>query len=269
MAQGLALYDSLLRHSSEPFTLWILPLDDKCWYVLRDLSLPHVQLIALDSFVEEMNLEKIRDSRSYREWCWTCASQLCEHLMHTRALEGITYCDSDVYFFADPVPVFNHIGTRSIAITPHQFPDNSEKPRLSQNGAYNVGFIHFKNTSAGRGCLWQWAAQVRERCSADVGCGDQCYLDFFQRDYGDEVCVLGHGINAGPWNLMAYDVTESDGQVFLGKDRLICYHMHEYVHDERLTNYPLRDVDRELIYSPYVKAVEAAQSISETVYIQA
>lgn len=254
LPQLLCLYESLVKHSSEPFKLWILPLDDNCWYALRNLSLPDVELIALDGFVERMGLEGVRASRTHQEWCWTLASQVCEDLMTECGLPEITYLDADTFCFADLAPVFKEIGNRSIAITPHRFPDNPQKARLEKSGKYNVGFVHFKNTDAGRSCLATWAANVRDRCSAEVGCGDQCYLDSFESDFGDEVAMLGHGINTGPWNLMAYEVTHRDGVVSLGDDPLILYHMHEYVHGERLTNYPLRPEDIRLIYDPYIAA---------------
>lgn len=270
MPQGVALYESILRHSSESFTLHVLTLDHETWQTLKRLKLKHVELIPIDSFEWEMGLREIRQNRTHREWCWSLASHLLLYLlpesrpvkypdMQKRSLPECTYLDSDLFFYADPAPVFKTIGSRSIAITPHQFPDNSEKARLSQNGLFNVGWVSLKNTPVGRACVTKWAAQVRERCSETVGCGDQIYLDVWSSDFGDEVCILGHGINAGPWNLMGYPVTERDGYVYLGADRLVCYHAHEYRHNERLTNYPLRPEDIELVYSPYIEAVQAAQ----------
>lgn len=257
-AQGLALYESLKKHSSEEFTLYVLPLDDETRDVLKSLYLPNVSIVKRDWFEAEMDLAKLKATRTYQEWCWTLASQLTEFLISKAGIAECTYLDSDLFTFADMEPVFDEIGIRSIAITPHQFPDNPEKPRLQKSGIYNVGFIHFKNTEAGKACLEQWAAQVRDRCSAEVGCGDQGYLDFFEGDFGSEVCILGHGVNTGPWNLMAYDVTERDGHVYLGDSLLLCYHMHEYRHGVRLTNYPLRDMDRDIIYRPYVEACNAS-----------
>lgn len=264
------MYESLLRHSSEDFTLHVLTLDHETWQALRRLKLAHVELIPIDSFEWDMGLLEIRKNRNHREWCWSLASQLCEYLTPEvrpvdypgwprTSLPECTYLDADIFFRSDPAPVFRTIGSRSIAITPHQFPDNSEKARLSLNGSFNVGFVHFKNSKTGKACISKWAAQVRERCSETVGCGDQCYLDSWESDFLGEVCVLGVGVNMGPWNLMGYPVTERGGHVYLGDDRLVCYHAHEYKHNQRLTNYPLRPEDIALIYEPYAKAVQTAQ----------
>lgn len=258
LPQLLVLHQSLQKHSSEPFTLHILPMDEECAETLLQMTLPHVQLLL--GFHDLPHIEAMRSNRNYREFCWSCASQLCEVLLTDFDLQEIVYLDADTCFFNDPAPIFEVIGDRSIAITPHQFPDNAEKRRLLQSGLYNVGLIYFKNNDIGRRCLKQWAADVRNRCSENVGCGDQGYLDYFERDYGKEVCILGHGINAGPWNLMAYDVTMHEGQVYLGRDPLIHYHFHEYSHGVRLTNYPLRPQDIELVYQPYIVTVEEAKA---------
>lgn len=276
LPQGIALYESLVRHSSEPFTLHVLTMDHDCYMTLRQMRLPHVELITLHSFEWDMGLMEARQSRTWQEFCWSCASNLCDYLMPEvkavhypdlpkPSLPEVTYLDADCWFAADPAPVFESIGARSIAITPHQFPENSEKPRLTKSGLFNVGFVHFKNTPPGKACLSRWAAQVRDRCSVDVGCGDQLYLDSWPADFGDEVCILGVGVNAGPWNLMAYDVTERDGYIYLGADRLVCFHFHEFSFGHRLTNYPLRESDIHIIYDPYVTSIRAAQARIESV----
>ncbi len=248
-----------MRHSVEPFTLHILAMDMETFWLLSEMKLDNVEVIPMESFEKVLNMPAVRKSRSWTEYCWTCASSLMEYLLPT--CDALTYLDADLFFFSNPAPIFAQIGDRSIAITPHRLPENSQKPRLEKNGKYNVGFVYFKNDEAGRSCLSKWAARVRHKCSIDEGCGDQVYLDSFEDDYGDAIAVLGHGINTGPWNLMAYDdVMQYDGQVFLGRDPLYCYHFHEYLHGSRLTNYPLRDRDKELIYAPYIKAINRAES---------
>ncbi len=256
LAKGLALHDSLVRHSVEPFTLHILAMDMETFWILSEMNLDNVEVIPMESFEKALNMPAVRKSRSWTEYCWTCASSLMEYLLPR--CDALTYLDADVFFFSNPAPIFAQIANRSIAITPHRLPENSQKIRLEQNGKYNVGFVYFANTFDGRSCLHDWASAVRARCLADVGCGDQVYLDAFEQGFGDAVAVLGHGINAGPWNVSAYEVTQYDGQVFLGRDPLYCYHFHEYIHGKRLTNYPLMDRDVDLIYRPYISAIGEA-----------
>ena len=40
LTRGMVLYESLLKHSSEPFTLYILPMDDACQEALLRLTTP-------------------------------------------------------------------------------------------------------------------------------------------------------------------------------------------------------------------------------------
>ncbi len=274
LPQGLALYESLKQNSAEPFFLHILALDPECELSLRCMELDYTEIDSIDEMEERVNwIKEAKANRTHREFCWMMASVFTEDVLRQNIaairIEDTTYLDADLFFFSNPSPVFAQIGERSIAITPHRFPDNPQKARLEKSGKYNVGFVHFKNTEAGRDCLSKWAANVRERCSAEVGCGDQIYLDSFEADYPGEVAILGHGVNAGPWNLSGYEVCMYDGQIFLDRHPLIAYHMHEYQHDKRLTNYALRDIDKELIYKPYIAAVNRAKELIASVHISA
>lgn len=254
MAQGLALYESLEKTSSEPFTLHVLAMDDQCWQTLKRLDLPHMEITLLDTVELDLALQTIKSERTWAEWCWGMASQYCLWLMK-RGLPEISYIDADCLAFGDLSPVFLEIGERSIAITPHRFIPRKQYLETT-SGVFNVGLIHFKNTITGRACLDYWAMRVRTRCSSLSGCGDQKYLEEFIPLFGSEVCVIENiGVNAGPWSIGNWQVTEGpcvDGQP------LLLYHAHEYVHGERLTYYQLRPEDVEFIYAPYAASIEVA-----------
>ncbi len=255
--KGIALYESLARHSSEPFTLHVLVMDQATLWLLDQLALPNVEILPLAVFERAMHLERIKATRTWREFCFGCASQLVEFLLPW-VDDGITYCDSDIYFFADPKAIFEEIGNRSIGITPHRLIPS--KKHLESNGKFNVGVVVIKNTDAGQRCATRWAAQCRERCSEAIGCSDQCYLDSWETDYPGEVCILGIGVNAAPWNIGNWEVTEGpkvDGVP------IVCFHAHEFASrgdgTYRLTNYELRDSDVRHIYRLYVDAIKAAE----------
>lgn len=254
-AQGLALYESLVRHCSEPFKLWILALDGETTDTLTRLALPHVEVIPGDYFEADLQLTGVRLSRTHQEWCWSLASQLCESLLYGGLLE-VTYLDADTFFYSDPEPIFSEIGHRSIAITPHRLIPS--KKHLEANGLFNVGVVHFRNTDVGRKCVERWAAQCREKCSASDGCGDQKYLDEWPKLYGPECCIIENiGVNAGPWSIGNWKVTEGPR---LDGVQVIAYHAHEFdLATGRLTNYELRDEDRRFIYAPYIEAVSRAR----------
>lgn len=262
LEKGIALHDSLLRHSSEPFKLSILCMDMETFWLLDEMELPHVDLLPIDAFERAMQLDKIREQRTWTEYCWSCASQLCEFLLPQMDADGITYLDSDLFFFSDPAIVFKEIAGGSIAITPHRLIPS--KRHLEINGLFNVGWIGFRNTLAGQTCATEWAANCRNRCSARVGCGDQKYLDDFPVKYGPACCVIQNiGVNAGPWSIGNWGVFADGDKVFLDNALLCCYHFHELQEREdgtfRLTNYTLRDEDVRWIYRPYVEAIKAAK----------
>lgn len=261
-AKGIALAESLQRHSSEPYTLSVLCMDTDTYVLLYDMQLPNVELIPLSTFERAMHLEKIRESRTHQEWYWTAASQLLEYLLPWCGPDGLTYLDADTFAFADLKIVFDEIGDRSIGITPHRFPAN--KKHMEINGRFNVGLVHIRRSVTGHKCIERWAAQTRAWCYNRIegqnACGDQKFLDEWSALYGDEVCSIANiGVNTAPWNVNQYAVTEGprvDGVP------VVLYHYHEFDWPAdgplRLTNYSMRKEDKEFIYFPYLQAYEAA-----------
>lgn len=269
LVKGLALYESLVRHSSSDFCLYVLALDESTRIELARLKLEKAIVIEIGYFEHQtlfIEMRHLRQERTWQEYCWTLASQFTQWLLRT-GMRECTYLDADLFFFADPETAFTEIGERSIAITPHRL--IPEKKHLEVNGIYNVGFVHFKNTAVGRQCLSIWATQVVERCSAADGCGDQQYLNEWPGWYGNECCIIQNiGVNAGPWSIGNWHVTEGPR---LDGEQLIAYHFHELAELEdgsmRLTNYDLREEDVVHIYRPYLEAYRAAKERIAGVYV--
>ncbi len=278
LPQGLALYESLRKHSSEPFTLYVAPMDEETETVLLSLHLPHVVMI--HGFNDLPAMLELRAKTTHQEYCWASASQLAEYLLEVTK-EDINYIDADCFFFSDPKVIFDEIGERSIAVIPHRF--IPAKKYLEVNGKFNVSLVHFKNDPIGRECLTTWAWQCREKCSAKDGCGDQKYLDAWPGKYGTDLCVIQNiGIGLAPWNLANYIMClhRLDGPPGLIDDceafemwPVIMYHYHEFKElpngHFRLTNYDLRSEDIELIYEPYLIAYQEAKTRIESLNISA
>jgi hypothetical protein len=270
LPQGLTLYESLKRHSSEPFMMHILGMDNQVvTYLHLNVCEPDEPVDSLFhiGYLEDKRPEmaRLRESRTWAEYCWTCASNFTEFLMAEYGLPEITYLDADMMFFSDPEVIFDEIGERSIAVIPHRF--MPEKKYLEVNGQFNVSWVTFKNDRAGRECLSIWAGRCRERCAAAIGCGDQGYLDEWPAIYGHALCVIQNiGAGLAPWNLANYQLT--DGPKVDGVP-VVFFHAHEYLHGERLTNYELRPEDIEFIYKPYIQAVESAKQRIESVRLPA
>lgn len=271
----LVMHESLLKHSSEPFTLYVLALDDETVSALIALKPEHVAFNTIDHV---RGLAESRGDKTWPEFCWSAGSNYAEFLMRAVGPDAITYLDADLMFFSDPKVIFDEIDERSIAVIPHRF--IRSKKHLEANGKFNVSWVTFKNDPIGRECLSTWAWQCREKCSASDGCGDQRYLDQFPIKYGDNLCVVENiGAGLAPWNLANYNLStrkstqclyvDEDGE----GDRVVFYHYHELRRGTdgvfHLTNYLLRPEDVNLIYVPYMAAYVKAQSTIESLHIQA
>jgi hypothetical protein len=254
LPQAIALYESMVRWSSEPFTLHVLPMDEAALTTLNEAALPNIKIV--QNFHERPEMQAARRNRDWREYCWTCASCLCELLMD-RGLDAVTYLDADCFFFADPALVQHDIGERSIAIVPHRFA-STDRRRLEPNGLYNVSLVCFRD-DVGRRCVQQWAAQCREWCyyrNAPGRFGDQKYLDAWPKRYGNDLAILDNiGIGVAPWNVEQYRV--SAGPRVNGQP-VILYHFHEYIHQRRMTNWRISMDTVGQIYLPYAVAVDLA-----------
>lgn len=262
LPQGLVLYESLKKHSSQDFTLYALPMDDACHDTLIQMALPGMLVIDPVIFESAMKMKKVKANRTFQEYCWTCASNFSCFLMErtTRTIPEITYLDADMMFFSDPEVIFNEIGEHSIGIIPHRF--IPEKKYLEVNGKFNVSWTTFRNTPTGRECLNRWAEQCRERCSEKVGCGDQLYLNEWPECYGAECHVIENiGAGLAPWNVGNYRVTEGPR---VGGLPVVFHHFHEWRmrDDESIcrTNYRLRDEDIRFIYDPYAEMIHSAKA---------
>lgn len=256
LAKGLVLHDSLMRQSSEPFTLHILAMDEKTSTLLFELNLPNVNILPLNVFETDLKLKEVRQNRNWTEFCWTCASILLNYLLPW--YPEVTYLDADLMFFQDPKVIFDEIGDKSIGITPHRLIP-SHKHLEETNGKFNVGWVSMKNTERGRNRAAFWAHDCRNWCYNRVEpgrFGDQKYLDYWPKEHPEDVCEISNiGVNVAPWNLANWRVTEGpkvDGIP------VVFFHAHEFESPQKLTNYKLRPEDM-LIYTPYIQAYCIAQ----------
>lgn len=286
LPQGLALYESLKKHSSEEFVLHVLAMDDYTYHILRDrIEIDNIKPYRLPEAESAMELRP--HGSTWQEYCWAWASNFMEYLWrHCLApcqwggetVSSLTYLDSDMMFFGDPAPIFAEMEFSSIGIIPHRFPPERQHMEKT-SGRFNVSWVTIGDTAVGRECLRRWSSQCRDRCSAETGCGDQCYLDEWLL-YGDECHVIQNiGAGLAPWNLQSYDIYRDienhDRIAIIPKsassraDCLIFYHYHEFkdLGDGtcRLTNYPLRAEDIEFIYKPYIQAIKRSKELIASV----
>jgi hypothetical protein len=183
-------------------------------------------------------------------------------LNHYPRVDLITYLDADLFFFADPAPIYEELADRSIGIIGHRFPPFLQG--LELYGIYNVGWVSFRRDAHALACLRWWRERCLEWCYdryEDGRFADQKYLDDWPSRF-QRVAVLGHkGANLAPWNLANYTIRANGDRVLVDEDPLIFFHFHRlrqiegWVYDPRLVDYKTKasTVVRRSIYAPYIR----------------
>jgi len=115
LPRGLALYRSLVRHCKS-FELWVLRMDRVSREVLSRMSLPNINPISLEDFEQGDNeLSGARQNRTLIEYYFTCTSPPPLFILENQPeVDIITYLDSDLFFFADPAPIYDEIADSQI-----------------------------------------------------------------------------------------------------------------------------------------------------------
>ena len=275
LVRGLALYLSLRRYC-QPFELWVLCLDTSCYTELAKLRLPGVRLVALGELErEDPELSASRATRSLIEYYFTCTPCLPLHILRNcPGIDLITYLDSDLFFFADPSPIFEEIADRSIAVTEHRYPPYPSflADYCSRTlGIYNVGWLSFRRDANGLACLGWWRERCLEWCHDRIEDGrfaDQKYLDEWPARFSNLAVINHKGVNLAPWNLARYEISEAAGRVFVDESPLLVFHFHalkqidEWTFHPSLDVYNLRPAETVVrnIYLPYIRALRSAHA---------
>ncbi len=261
----LAFYQSL-RGRSQPFHLYILCIDDTIYWLLKRAELENVTLTQLWE-VEDAALQAVKLYRKTNEYCWTLKPVYLEFVLTHYGAGSVLYCDSDIYFFGDPAPVFNALRQCSIYLCPQR-----DMPEIEQQyGKYQAGMIGFSNTAEGMSALMYWRARCIAQCSAvpsNGTFGDQKYLDDLPLMYSSIYYESNLGVDAAPWNCVYHnpDIVNIRGNTpYVGNDELIAFHfatMIIFSADEYdLWSYGALDIQNRIlnhIYLPYIESLRAA-----------
>src|SRR5688572_8520545 len=101
LPKGLVMLQSLIRESLDRHTIHVLAMDEACEAALRELNLPGVMVHSLKYFESMTGMDKVRATRSWKEYCWTCASVFTDFVAPPCS-NRVTYLDADLMFFSDP-----------------------------------------------------------------------------------------------------------------------------------------------------------------------
>ncbi|OIO50758.1 glycosyl transferase [bacterium (Candidatus Gribaldobacteria) CG_4_10_14_0_2_um_filter_41_16] len=264
--RGLALYDSLIRHCPD-FKFWILCLDNEAYEMLEKLNLDKVVLISMAEFEDE-ELLAVKKTRSQLEYYWTLSPALPSYVLNKNPqIPSIAYLDSDLFFFADPKPLYDELGDGSVLIMEHKLPEG-KKHKEKDVGKYNVGMMLFNNNAEGRKCLEWWRQKCNEWCYYKVEptrFADQKYLDYFAEKFKGVVVSKHEGANLSYWNMKNFRdrLKKIGGQIYIKGDQLIFFHfssikfydpLSKFLPRGPLDPYTLPSREKRLIYSIYFKA---------------
>ena len=209
--QGLALLQSMQRHISD-FTLWVICMDEKTRDVLHAYNVPNLKLLEIKE-LETDELSRVKKQRSRGEYCWTLTPLAPKFVFEADPeIRRVTYIDSDLWFLADPSPVFKELedAEKEVLITDHNY--SPEYAYLNKFGKFCVQFMVFNRESSEEVRKW-WEDRCMEWCYGrleDGKFGDQKYLDEFEKLFPDDVHVLQNkNLALAPWNATILDYSQS------------------------------------------------------------
>lgn len=249
-------------------------MDRECYDVLSQLSLPNLYLITLEDIENgDEELLSVKHTRTPIEYYFTCTPSLPLFIFNRNPeVSSITYLDADLFFFAEPAPIYDEIAGHSIAIVEHRF-----APHLrdrEQYGIYNVGWLWFRRDEHALACLRWWRQRCIEWCydrCEDGHFADQKYLDDWPSRFRG-VAVLRHkGANLAPWNLGNYEIRRDGQYVWVDEQPLLFFHFHGleqvggWIYDLNLAGYKLKPSSAVLrdIYTPYIRTLsEVTEQVS-------
>lgn len=228
LVRAMCLYYSIERHCPD-FRLYALCMDDESYQRLEESALPRVVAIRLANLEhEDPELKQTKNSRSRVEYFFTCSPCLPLYLLeHRPEIDWITYLDSDLYFFADPRPVYHELEGYSIGITEQRLMPGLRK--YAKFGIYNVGWNSFRRDENGLACLRWWRQRCIEWCyerEEDGKYTDQRYLNDWPVRFRGVRVIQHKGANVAPWNVGNYLISFHGDRFWVDDEPLLFYHFH-------------------------------------------
>ena len=264
LTRGLAMYQSLIDCGAD-FHLYVYSFDDLCHDLLTRMKLPRISVISLAEFESEALLA-VKSTRTPGEYCWTCASHTISHSLETFRLNEVTYIDADLIFYHDPELLLCefHESGGSVLLTEHRYTPEYDLSELC--GIFCVQFITFRNDATGLEPLRWWQERCLEWCfnrDEDGKFGDQKYLDDWPQRFKGIHVLQYTGGGVAPWNVQQYQITSSGDDLCVDRLPLVFYHFHGYQryadNTHELSSYRLAPEVVDLLYRPYVRALERAE----------
>jgi hypothetical protein len=226
LPRALTMYRSLKSHCPTA-RLWVLCLSPECYQALVRLDWTGIVPIRLEEFERnDKALRSAKANRSLVEYYFTCTPSLPLYVFEQDpAIDLITYLDSDLYFFSDPEPIYEEMGSNSIALIPHRFPPQDRW--MERNGVFNVGWLSFRRDTEGLASLNWWREKCLEWCHDYIEqekFADQKYLDRFPELFKNLKVIEHKGANLAAWNLRNYNLRSRFGTLSVDHEPVLFFH---------------------------------------------
>jgi hypothetical protein len=260
--QGVALYLSLARFVDD-FRLYALCMDRVAFATIGKIGDPRLIAVSVDDLVTP-EVARVRERTTHGQFCWVCQPLICQYLLKRYDLEMVTYLESDSMFFANPEPLFEALGARSVSLVPHNYSKGHDYTDMA--GVYCVQFNAFRNDKNAADVLAYW----RECCfrydrSAPQVYPGQTTLDEWPLRFPGVAVIAHRGAGVAPWNVMGYELGSSSSGATVNGTPVVFYHYHQYGRlrsgEHELGAYRLSAEAIHLFYRPYVEQLRQAERV--------
>jgi len=217
---AVALFESYWRYANIP--LEVLCVDRKnvrfIDKVPDGLKLRFLDEVVLQPVGDEILVKYANESDALR---WSLKSVWMYYLLTTGGYNYVAFTDPDLFFFGDPVFLFDEIENSSVLLSPHwrssdpvQDPFNFELN--FRDGIYNGGFIGA--STAGLNAFEWLATACLYKCERTFDRGlfvDQKYLDLLPTRFDNVKFIRHKGCNVANWNQVDCKRHLVDGRVLI------------------------------------------------------
>jgi hypothetical protein len=265
LPRALALYASVVKFCpTARFAFFCM--DDSTATALESIDLFRSCVYREAEFGPD-TLRSLRNKRPFREYCWTAKPfALCHLLDNMSDIDWAIFVDADTLAFGDLDLAIEQAGAADFLVTPHRF-TKKLLPFAPAVGCYNSGYLACRASTAGKMAAARWRDLCLQGCPVvptDDAYSDQKYLERVMTEVVNGAECTHVGLNAAPWNIERYRVSEQSGRVHLDGAPLLLFHFQSLRVLSRnwLDLYPgelrLTKVVRSLIYLPYLHALSNA-----------
>ena len=270
LVKGLGLIESIRRHESENYEIFVICLDQITQLFLDRLSYPNLTTFNMADIEQaDSPLQVAKQNRSLVEYYWSIKAAIALYLIKKKPEIGsIFYLDADLYFYSSPDPLWEAIENQSVLLHEHRF--SPEQAFLSKYGKYNAGMLGFRNDPAGLDILNWWRNCCLDWCHARLEngkFGDQLYLNLVPKGFSRVGVCENIGVGVAPWNHIKYEFSfDESGYGTVNRTKIVFYHFHSVafiepeiiVPSKHVTNPIAEDIIR-VCFLPYFNALTGTQ----------